>query len=120
MRANKIFFDLYSTSGGKIPYEEYRKWYEKNDLVYIVLVDEMIYTKVKRQEMFDKGMNCGCFIEHVCSDTPEEVRSEALRFIERVGASYVSVDEFIAIERKQQNKRVASAFAVAEEMISRG
>ena len=120
MKANKVFFDLYSTSGGKIPYEEYKAWYEKNDIVYIVLVDEKIYTKVKRQEMFDKCLNHGCFLEHLAFETPEEVRSEALEFVKRLGASYVSVDEFIEIEHKQQSKRVASAFAFAEEMISRG
>lgn len=117
MKANKIIYDLYSTSGGKMSHEDYKKFYEKNDEVYIILVDENIYTKVKRQVMFDKGLNLGCFIDHVPCDTPEEVRVEALRLVNDLHCVFVTVDEFKDIEKKKETSRVASAFFTAEQLI---
>lgn len=120
MRANKVIFDLYSTSGGKITPADYKAYYEANNLVYIVLVDEKIYTKVKRDEMFDKGLNCGCFIEHKPSDTPSQVETSANALISTIGARFVSVNDFISIEEKNSANRVKRAFAVAEKMIREG
>ena len=120
MKANKVFFDLYSTSGGTLPHEEYREWYDRNDTVYIALVDAGIYTKVPRKEMFAKGMSHGCFIEHCPYDTPEESRAAALKFAERHSLIFVTPDEFIKIEKDNEEARVASAFALAEKMISEG
>lgn len=120
MKANKIFFDLYSTSGGRVPYDEYRKWYEKNDIVYIVLVDSKIYTKVKRQTMFDMGLWGGCFIEDLAFDTPEEVRASALNIVREIGATYVEPQDFKRIEKQNEQERVSKAFAMAESMIARG
>lgn len=120
MKANKVFFDLYSTSGGKMPYKEYRKWYDRNNTVYIVLVDAKIYTKVERPIMFKEGLNCGCFIEHRPFDTPSQVESSAQKFIDQVGAKFVSPNEFKVIEGEMENQRVAKAFAVAEHMITQG
>lgn len=118
MRSNKIFFDLYSTSGGTLPYEEYRQWYDRNDTVYIALIDLAIYTKVPRKEMFEKNMHHGCFIEHKSYDTPEEVRSHALDLAERRNLLFVEPDEFIRLEKMNESERVAKAFAIAEQMIA--
>jgi len=120
MRANKIFFDLFSTSGGTLPYEEYREWYNKHDTVYIALLDAGIYTKVKRQEMFDKGMNLGCFIKHCPMSTPEKVTYAAMKIAEEHNLLFVTPDEFIQIEKSNENHRVAKAFATAERMIKEG
>ena len=117
VKANKIFFDLYSTCGGKMPYEEYRKWYDQHDTVYIVLMDKGIYTKVRRQEMFDKGLQYGCFIEHCPYDTPEEVREHALKVVQEHNLMFVEPDEFVKLEKEQEDYRVAKAFQVAEQMI---
>ena len=117
MKANKILFDLYSTSGGRVPYEEYRKFYEKNDTVYICLRDAGIYTKVARKEMFEKNMTHGCFIEHCPYDTPEEVRVAALHFAEHNDLMFVTPDEFIRIEKENEFTRVTKAFTIAERMI---
>ena len=118
MKANKIFFDLFSTSGGMMPYEEYRKWYDKNDIVYICLLDVGIYTKVHREEMFKKNMNCGCFIEHCPCRTPEEVTKEALDFITINQLFYTTPDEFIAAEKEAEEERVKKAFSYAENLIA--
>lgn len=118
MRANKIFFDIYSTPGGNMPYEEYRKWYEQNDTVYICLLDMGIYTKVKRSVMFDMGLNYGCFIEHYPSNTPEQAREKALKFVESENLVYVEPEEFKAIEKQGESKRVQKAFAYAEKLIA--
>lgn len=118
MRANKIFYDLYSTSGGTMPYEEYRAWYNKNDTVYIILVDEKIITKVKRQEMFDLNLHNGCFIKNNAYNTPEQVRENALKDAERFGCVFVSPKEFMTIEEKEEEERVAKAFTIAEWLIA--
>lgn len=119
MKANKIFFDLYSTNGN-MPYKEYRKWYDENDMVYIVLRDTKIYTIVKRTEMFNKGMHNGCFIEHMPYRTPLEVKENALAFAKSIGARFVSVDEFNVLENAMEEQRVRKAFAMAERMIREG
>lgn len=118
MKANKIFFDLFSTSGGEISHEDYRKWYDKNDMVYIVLRDKSIYTKVHRKEMFDKNMHCGCFLETRPSRTPKEVRKEALALVKEINAIYVEPNEFIRIEQENEKERVSKAFARAEQLIA--
>ena len=117
MRANKIFFDLYSTPPMGVGYEAYRKLYEANRDVYIALMDAGIYTKVDRNELFDKGMYYGCILEHKCYDTPKQVKEVALRFAEAHGLRYVEPDEFIELEKAKQDERVAKAFALAEAMI---
>jgi hypothetical protein len=117
MRANKLFYDLYSTSGGTLPYKEYREWYDKHDTVYIILMDAGIYTKVPRQEMFNKNMHHGCFIEHYCFETPEQVAKNALRVVDNYDLMFVSPDEFIKIEKEDENTRTAKAFAYAERLI---
>lgn len=118
MKANKLFFDIYST-GGSIPYEEYRLFYKQNDTVYICLLDEGIYTKVKRQEMFDTNMHHGCFIEHYCSITADDVRTQALSYIEKYNLMYVTPEEFRRIEAKDPNHRYIKAFAEAEKIIAK-
>lgn len=120
IKANKIFFDLYSTSGGRMPYEEYRKWYDKNDTVYIALLDAQIYTKVARKEMFDKSMHHGCFIEHYSYETPEQVKKSAMRFVEENNLHYCEPDVFIKVEKENENSRVVKAFCEAERMIRYG
>ena len=117
MRANKIFFDLYSTSGGALPHEEYKKWYDKHDTVYILLMDAGIYTKVPRQEMFDKNMHHGCFIDHYPCKTPEDVQRAAMNVVDSYNLLFVSPDEFIQIEKADEKNRVIKAFATAEKMI---
>ena len=109
MKANKVFFDLY-----------YSNKISDEDIVFVVLVDEAIYTKVKRGEMFARNIHHGCFLEHYSYETSDEVEARAKAFIERVGASYVSVDDFIRIEQETYAERVKKAFSVAEEMIRRG
>lgn len=116
--ANKLFFDLYSTSGEKMPKEEYKKFYEKNNMVYIVLVDKKIYTKVARQEMFEKGLHHGCFLESYPYDTPKEVETHAMLMVKRVGARYVDPVEFQIIEEQGEQERTQRAFAYAERLIS--
>lgn len=118
MKANKIFFDLYSTCGGAMPYDEYRKWYDANDTVYIVLVDAKIYTKVKRQVMFEMGLNNGCMIEHYPFRTPLEVENHAMGFIQNLKAKYFPPKEFQEIEAKCESERVKKAFAYAEQLIA--
>ena len=120
MRANKIFFDLFSTSGGTLPHEEYVKWYNKHDTVYTALRDAGIYTKIAREEMFKKGMWHGCFLESCPYRTPEEVREGALRFAKDNDLTFVDPDEFIRIEETTERERVAKAFAIAERMIANG
>ena len=116
----KMIFDLYSTCGGKMPYDEYRKWYDKNDMVYVVLVDEKIYTKCHRNELFDNGLHYGCFIEDLPFDTPELVEKNALETIKRFGCVFTTIDEFKTIEKRKENERVRKAFMIAEEMIANG
>ena len=103
-----------------MPYEEYRKWYDQNDMVYIVLVDCKVYTKVHREVMFEKSMHHGCFIEHYSYDTPNQVEEKALAFAQRIGAVEVSNEEFISLEKEGENQRVAKAFAYAESLIAQG
>lgn len=117
MKANKIFFDLYSTSGDLLPYDEYKNYYIKNDIVYICLMDEGIFTKVHRQEMFDKNMHYGCFIEHRCFRTAEDVDEEAIDFIIKYNLVYTTPDEFIKIEHDAESIRVGKAFEYAERLI---
>ena len=122
MRANKLFYDLYSTNAygplQSLSYEDYRKWYDKHDDVYIILVDRRIYTRVKRQEMFNKGLHNGCFIEHFPFNTPEEVRTAALQKVKELDLMFVYPDEFKAIEQQNEDDRVAKAFLMAEQMIA--
>ena len=120
MMANKIFFDLYSTCGGRMPYDEYRKWYDEHNTVYIVLVDAKIYTKVKRETMFDMNLHCGCFLECRAYETPEDVEKSALDMAKRINARYVEPEEFKILEQAKEDMRVAKAFAIAENMIRLG
>ena len=120
MKANKIIYDLFSTSGGTMSHEDFRSWYDKHDEVYIILVDEKICTKVKRQEMFDKGLHYGCFIEHEPRRTPEEVRKDALELANSLNCMFVSPDEFKTIEKAKEQQRIARAFMTAEMLIARG
>lgn len=121
MNANKIFFDIYSTGGGTgMTKDEYRHYYEQNNVVYIVLVDAGIYTEVERPEMFERGMARGCFIDVQPFRTPKEAKAAAMRLAHAIKARRVSPDEFIAIEQERETRRVAAAFAIAEEMIARG
>lgn len=117
MKANKIFFDLYSTSGGTLPKEEYNKYYDEHDTVFICLMDAGIYTKVKRDEMFKRGMFHGCFIDSVCCRTGKEVIETATQFVNKHNLRFVEVDEFIKLEEVNNDVRVANAFATAECMI---
>lgn len=117
MRANKIFFDIFSTSGARMAKDEYKKWYDQNDTVYICLMDLGIYTKVKRQEMFDTGMHYGCLIENICSETPDQVMQAAMYWVNTHGLTFVSPEDFREAERSGEAKRVQKAFAYAEALI---
>lgn len=118
MQADKIIIDIFSSQNDMMPYLEYRKWYHKNDTVYIILRSEGIYTKVKRMKMFDLNLNCGCFIEHDTQRTPEEVRKVALGYVERENLTFVEPEEFKRIEEINRKERVAKAFAYAEKLIA--
>lgn len=118
MKANKLYFDLYSTCGDRMPYEEYKKYYQKHNIVYIVLVDEKIYTKVDRETMFKLKLNLGCFISHYPYDTPQEVEQNAMAIINEIKARYVEPNDFISIEKKREPARSLSALALAETMIA--
>ena len=120
MLANKIFFDLYSTSGGSMSRDDYKKYYDSHDTVFILLMDAGIYTIVHRQTMFDHNMHHGCFIEHYSFRTPEEVQREALHFVDKYNLKRVEPSEFMRIEKENDGARVAKAFAKAEELIKQG
>jgi hypothetical protein len=119
MKADKIIIDIFSTryqSG--MTKEDYQKFYEKNDTVYIILRSEGIYTKCKREKMFDLYLHHGCFIEHDSQLTPEDVRKVALGYVERENLNYVEAEEFKRIEEINRKERVAKAFSIAEKMIA--
>ena len=120
MEANKMFFDLYSTGGAKVPYEKWKKFREEHDDVYIVLRSAQVYCVVKREDMFERGLYMGCFVDSRPSDTPEEVRENALAYARKVGARQVTVDEFEAIEKAENERLVPKALSLAEQMIARG
>lgn len=118
MLANKLIYDLYSTSGGTMPYEEYKKWYDSNDIVYVMLMDSKIYTKVKRSILFDKNMHHGCFIECRSYSTPKDVEKNAMKVVNDYNLRYVNSSEFIAIENESEEKRIKEALKIAEHMIA--
>lgn len=118
MKADKIIIDIFSSQNDMMPYLEYRKWYHKNDTVYIILRSEGIYTKVKRMRMFELNLNCGCFIEHDTQRTPEDVRKVALEYVKNENLNYVEAEEFKRIEEVNRKERVAKAFLIAEKMIA--
>lgn len=120
MAANKTFFDLYSTGGPRVPYEKWKRFMEEHDDVYIVLRSAKVYCVVRRKDMFDRGLYRGCFVDSWPSDTPEEVRENALAYAKEVGARRVSVDEFEEIEKAENERLVPKALALAEKMIARG
>ena len=110
MTANKIFFDTYYPHPDK----------DDSGTVYIVLKDAKIYTSTTRKELFGKNLFHGCFIKSRSSDTEKEAKAEAMRLTHAIRARRVTVDEFIAIEKQQENQRLALAFAMAEKMIMEG
>ena len=114
MKANKIFFDLYSP--GKAEAEQI--YYEKNDMVYICLMDLGIYTKVHRQEMFDTNMHHGCFIEHEPSMTEVGKKEKAFKLIHEYNLMYLPPEDFREAERSGEKERVKKAFAYAEKLIA--
>lgn len=118
MLANKIIIDLYSTSGGKMKKEDYKKFYNENDMVFIALLDKKVCTYVHREEMFEKGMNYGCFIENIPQETPQRVQAMSIAYIKRYRLQEVSNEEFIKLEKENETERVGKAFSVAEEMIA--
>ena len=119
MKANKIFFDIYSTPPRGVSKTEYRKFYDNHSIVYIALLDEGIYTRVHRQIMFDLNMHHGCFIEHLAFETEEDVRNSALQFAQSNDLIFVEPETFIKIEQRKMLTRDASALRIAEEMISK-
>ena len=119
MKANKIFFDLYSTGPTRVSKEDYNNYYRNHDLVYIALLDEGIYTRVHRQTMFDLNMHNGCFIEHLSFETEEDVRNAVLQFAKENDLIFVDAETFIKIEQRKMLTRDASALRIAEEIISK-
>ena len=119
MKANKIFFDLYSSAPTGVSKEDYNNYYRNHDLVYIALLDEGIYTKVGRRKMFELNMHHGCFIEHLAFETEEDVRNAALQFAQSNDLIFVEPETFIKIEQRKMLTRDASALRIAEEMISK-
>lgn len=118
MRANKIFIDLYSTPpSDNITYEEYRKYYKAHNLVYILLLDKKIYTKVGRDEMFEKNMHHGCMLKSIACPTPQDVECVARQLINTYRLQEVTPDNFIALELEDESNRVSRAFELAEQMI---
>ena len=111
MTANKIFFDLYWSK---------TNYYEKNDQVYIALLDCGIFTKVARKEMFNRDMTHGCFIENYSYHTADDVKKNALKFMKRHNLKMVDNDTFIKLEKEKQAERVARAFNYAEKLIREG
>lgn len=108
MQSNKIFFDTF------YPYPDPNETAQ----VVIVLRDAKVYTIVTRQELLDRGMFRGCFLESKCYDTQREAKAAAMRLTHAIGARRVSPDELDAIERQGQAARVKKAFATAEAMIA--
>lgn len=115
---NKIIYDIYSTGGGLgMTRDEYAKYYAENDIVYIILVDECVFTRVKRSEMFENNLHLGCFIEHRPSMTADESHRRAIATIKSINAREVTPQQFVEIERRDNDSRTASAFATAEKLI---
>lgn len=105
--SNKFYFDNWEKANGQAR-------------VFIVLKSAKIYTVVSRQEMFDKGLFRGCFLETSRLETAKQSAIQAVSFIKEIGARYVSLDEFHAIEKAGETEWVAKAFATAEQMIANG
>lgn len=118
MRPNKLFFDLYSTCGNNMTREQYKAYYAKHNIVYVVLADAKIYTKVEREKMFDLNMHHGCFIEHYPQETPQEVERQAMQVINDIKARFVEPKEFVRIEQEKDQERTLKAFRIAEKMIA--
>ena len=110
MRANKIFFDTY------YPHPDA----DDVAIVHIVLRDAGVYTTATRKQVFDLNLWRGCFLEDVCDITQERSTQHALDFVKSIGARYVPLEEFQAIEAERETQRVAMAFAMAERMIREG
>ena len=105
MQANKIFFDTTSSIDNN------------TETVYIFLRDTNIYTKTKRQSIFDYDMFNGCFMECKTFKNSEEVEQKAMSFAKEINARFVEVEEFIRIEKLTNKNRGARSFKIIEAMI---
>lgn len=123
MNANKIIFALYSSNydycvDNNLTYEGYKKIYE-NTPAYVLLCDEKVITKCKNaDELYQKGLTNGCFIDTQLKDSPEELEENVNYLQKKYKIKSVSNDEFKEIESKKQLQRVKKAFATAEKMIA--
>lgn len=105
--SNKFYFDNWEKANGQAR-------------VFIVLKNAKIYTVISRQEMFDKGLFGGCWVETSRLETAKQSAIQAVSFIKEIGARYVSLDEFNAIEKTVDAELVAKAFSTANRMIANG
>lgn len=108
MLANKIFIDLFTTNRSKEA---------ENDEVAIVLLDEKIYTLVKRKRMFEMGLNNGCFMERINVEKPNDIIFKAHAFKRKYNLRFTSPEEFQRTEKVSESERIARAFALAEQHI---
>ena len=105
MQANKMFFDTFW------PHND-----NGQGKVIIILRDAKIYTEVARDEMFQKEMTQGCFIQNYSFETVKKAQQAAKQMIKTIKAKKVSVDDFITIEEERAKQRVFKAFKVIENM----
>ena len=95
----KVFFDLYSTSGGKMNDQEYDKWHNEQN-VYIALPTAKVYTIIKYHAIFDNDLHTGMFVDIYPFDTIEQLEKEAQNFIAKKDLKFVSLQDFLLIDRK--------------------
>lgn len=123
MNSNKYIIGLYSSNvdyciDHNLTREEYNKIYE-NSPVYVMLCDEKIITKCKNHnELYEKNLHSGCFIETIPFATNKEVKDYVNYLTMKYKLKNVTNNRFKEIESIKEDERKKEAFALAEKMIA--
>ena len=121
-QVNKYIVSIYSYNDdycakNDLTLEEYKELYNSTP-AYVILLDEKIITKGKSvNDLYRKGLTCGCFIDCINKETPKEVKEEVEEMIKKYDLKMVSNSEFKKIESLKQKQRTKKAFGIAEDMI---
>lgn len=87
------------------------------DKIAACLLDSKIYTICSISDGDKSNLSYGCFIDLRSAENYDDFNKQVCEQIKKFNLDFSPLDSFIQIEKENQPKRVAKAFATAEKII---